>query len=875
MTITRRKFLKGSAATGGGLVASRFLLGELETLVKAPPGAVTALVEDEWVPTTCWIGKQECGLLARRIGGRVVKFEGHPGHPRNRGKLCPKGMAQIMAVYDPNRVKAPLVRTNEKGVPGKWRQATWDEALELVADRITEARKKDPRLLIWQKGRSKAGSFYDKAFVKASGATKLHHGGFCSDAGYRACEYTIGLHGVLHPDFRHARYVLAWGWNATGAGGNKLCWITWPRQLVAAKERGMKIVAVDPRLRGAAHHADTWLPIRPATDLALALALCHELIEQGTVDREYLKRHTNAPFLVREDGTFLRAMVAPPGGETDAAEEPTEAKIGKEIVWDTATRSAVPFDTEGVEPALEGEFIVAGEKVKPSFELLKAHLAQHTVEWAAEVCGLPAEKIRQVAQDLGENAQIGSTIEVDGLELPYRPVAIMAYHMAQQENGFQAVRAMLMVSMLLGSVGAVGGQRSDFTWKLHKNFEKLDHIEIKDPPYNIYLKDSKFFPINSNNSSLSAWVMLDPERYGVDYTPEVLLLHMCNPLAAFPDQSTFMEAYKKFKFVAAIDPWLSKTADLFADVVLPAATIEKYEGPMGVSDQYTDATALRIPPMEPLFDSRGDIDIYLDLCEKAGILHGEGGYLDEVNKALKLEGDHALPLDGRPSVRDIFDHWAKTQGIEEGVAYFEEHGVREKGPVPATTYYGYGTEVPFGGVRHRLYGESLLRYQEEMRAKGAEEVYWRDYTPLPTWRSPTMDESPSAYDLYLISYKKVEFKQSRASHIPLLAELTAGQCVDINPSAADARGIDDGDEVWVESQNAVTGETRRIKVTARHRESIRPDTVAMAHHFGEAIRHPWSRGQGPTANTLFFTGEGYVANTADQSFHVKVRVTKA
>jgi len=97
--------------------------------------------------------------------------------------------------------------------------------------------------------------------------------------------------------------------------------------------------------------------------------------------------------------------------------------------------------------------------------------------------------------------------------------------------------------------------------------------------------------------------------------------------------------------VAAIDPWLSRTADLFADVVLPAATIEKYEGPLNATDQYTDAVTLRIPPMEPLFQLRGDIDIYLDLCEKADILYGPDGYLSEINTALKLKQPYALPVD--------------------------------------------------------------------------------------------------------------------------------------------------------------------------------------------------------------------------------------
>ncbi len=854
MKISRRTFVKGAAAAGGAAVAARVVPRGLETLVAAPR-TTAAGVAEEWVPTTCWIGKQDCGMLARRINGRVVKLEGHPGNPLNRGTLCPKGVAQVIAVYDPHRVRAPLIRTNVKGAPGRWRQATWDEALDLVARRIREVRAKDPKLLVWQKGRSKAKAFYDEAFVKASGATKLHHGAFCSDAGYRACEYTVGVHGVLHPDFRHTRYLLAWGWNATNAGGNQLCWITWPQQLVAARERGLKVVVIDPRLRGAGPFADEWLPIRPGTDMALALALCHELVRQGTIDRDYLTRYTNAPFLVQEDGFFLRID-------------------GKEQVWDAARSAARPADAHGVTPALEGEFAVGGRKVRTAFHVFREHLAAYSPEWAAEVCGIPAEAIRRVARELGEEARIGSSTVVDGVTLPYRPVAIMAYHVSQQELGFQTLRAMLLVMMLLGAVGAAGGQRIDVGgWKLHENFEKLDHIEIKDPPYNIYLKDSKYFPINSNNSSLVARVMLNPEKYGVKDLPEVLIVHMANPLLSFASQPDLMESYKKFKFVAVIDPWLSETADYFADVVLPAATIEKYEGPSKANDQYTDGVSLRLPPMPPLFQSRGDIDIYLDLCEKAGILYGKGGYLDHLNQALKLKPPYLLPLDRKPTTRSIFDRWARSEGIAEGVAYFEKHGAKVKGPIPPDKAYGYAAHPTFGGVRHRLYGEALLRYQKEMRGRGVSPLYWQDYTPLPTWRRPTMEESPDSYDLYLISYKMIEFKQSRSSFIPLLAELAPKQRLDINPRTARQRGIRNDEEVWVESHNAITGETRRLRVPVHYTEAIRPDTVGLPHHYG-MWTHPWAKGQGPTANALFFTGEGYVANTADQSFHVKVRVYK-
>jgi formate dehydrogenase major subunit len=137
-----------------------------------------------------------------------------------------------------------------------------------------------------------------------------------------------------------------------------------------------------------------------------------------------------------------------------------------------------------------------------------------------------------------------------------------------------------------------------------------------------------------------------------------------------------------------------------------------------------------------------------------------------------------------------------------------------------------------------------------------------------------MNSSPSEYDLYLISYKLIEHKQSRTSMNPLLAEVSGPQRLDVNPAAAAARGIAEGDEVWVESHNAVTGETARIRTVARLTETIRPDVVGMPHHFG-TWAHPGTGALGPSPNSIFPTGEGYIANTADQSFHVKVRIYRA
>ncbi len=110
--------------------------------------------------------------------------------------------------------------------------------------------------------------------------------------------------------------------------------------------------------------------------------------------------------------------------------------------------------------------------------------------------------------------------------------------------------------------------------------------------------------------------------------------------------------------------------------------------------------------------------------------------------------------------------------------------------------------------------------------------------------------------------------------VPLLNELAPQQGLEINPKTAKDRGIKDGSEVWVESHNAVTDKTRKRKTRARYLESIRPDTVCLPHHYGFWV-NPITEDQGPTTNTLFYSGEGYVSNTADQSFHVKVKVYKA
>jgi len=92
-----------------------------------------------------------CGILVRRKDGLAVEIKGNPEHPNNKGKVCGKAFAGLMSLYSPYRVKTPLKRTNPEkgiGVDPSWKQISWDEALDSVAERLRKIRADDPRKLI-------------------------------------------------------------------------------------------------------------------------------------------------------------------------------------------------------------------------------------------------------------------------------------------------------------------------------------------------------------------------------------------------------------------------------------------------------------------------------------------------------------------------------------------------------------------------------------------------------------------------------------------------------------------------------------------------------------------------------------------------------
>src|SRR3990172_19116 len=364
----------------------------------------TRAAEDRWVPSVCSICYSQCSVLCHVVDGRLVKIEGNPASPVGSGRLCGKGASGIMVQYDPNRLTAPLMRTNPEkgiGVDPKWKEISWDQALEIVVEKLREVREDNPMKLFTQGTTTMSTTFrrVRLAFQTAFGTSNNWAAGGGLHCGNGA--HVFG--GLMHaswsivPDFQLCNYALYFGASKGHAAGHVA---NQNAQLAAdARARGMKMVVVDPMCGHAAGKATEWVPIRVGTDAALALAMVNLLLnEYGLFDAEYLKYKTNASYLITPEGTYAR-----------------DTETNKPLVWDCAARAAKTWDDPTIaDLGLEGEYQVDGTTCRPAFVLLKEHLRKYTPELASQVTTVPAKTIRRLAKEFGEAARVGSTIVIDG-----------------------------------------------------------------------------------------------------------------------------------------------------------------------------------------------------------------------------------------------------------------------------------------------------------------------------------------------------------------------------------------------------------------------------------------------------------------------------
>ena len=126
--------------------------------------------EDKWIHSACEMCYSSCGILVHRVNGVVVKIQGDPDCPNNRGKLCAKGESGLISLYDPDRVKTPLRRTNPQkgyGVDPKWERISWEEALTIITDELKKVREDDPRKLAFAEWDIAIHDFINRSWMSA------------------------------------------------------------------------------------------------------------------------------------------------------------------------------------------------------------------------------------------------------------------------------------------------------------------------------------------------------------------------------------------------------------------------------------------------------------------------------------------------------------------------------------------------------------------------------------------------------------------------------------------------------------------------------------------------------------------------------------
>jgi thiosulfate reductase / polysulfide reductase chain A len=243
------------------------------------------------IPTMCLNCSTVCGMIAKVHKGRILKLEGNPKDPNSRGKLCAKGQAAINMVEDPDRITFPMKRVGPRG-SGQWEKITWDEAISSIVERLRPLRWEGrPEELVLLYGRDRTNGFLER-FTDAFGTPhKLGHRGLCSLNKRMAIKAAIGDTDWDTPDLANSRYILNFGSNFYEAHQGHVGMM---QRAAEAKRKGAYMVTFDVRLSNTAAASNEWIPIFPATDGLVALAIGHVILKENLQDTAFLVNRTNA-----------------------------------------------------------------------------------------------------------------------------------------------------------------------------------------------------------------------------------------------------------------------------------------------------------------------------------------------------------------------------------------------------------------------------------------------------------------------------------------------------------------------------------------------------------------------------------------------------
>ncbi len=792
MKVSRRDFLKVTAAAGtmatvGMPSLNAFAMDAKKKLLGEYPG--------EWLPTTCQGCTTWCPAEVFVQDGRAVKVKGNRYSQQNEGSLCPKGHISLQQLYDPDRVKVPMKRTNPKkgrGVDPKFVPITWDEALDTIAEKMMELRRAgETEKFLLMRGRytymrDTIYSALPKVFGSPNG---ISHSALCAEAEKFGAYYTHGLWGYRDYDLDKSKYVLIWG--ADPLSSNRMIPATIKRFGDVLDKA--TVVVVDPKLNSSAAKAHEWLPIVPGTDGALASAIAHEILVSGLWHKEFVGDFKDGKNRFRKGATV----------EEDSFEEKNTNGLVK---W------------------------------------WNIELKDKDAAWAEKVTGLDRKQVMRVASGLGKAAP--NVIIWQG------PGACMHVRGAYSAMGVEAL------SGLLGSVDNEGGSMDaskipvnkipkfdgyqDELSKKHSKFKKIDQRGTK--AYPAIAKGKSGGGVVTNNVA-SAMLTKDP------YEIKVAIGYMNNFVFSSTGAQRWEKALEQLPFLAHITTHASEMTQ-YADIVLPSTItmFEKLGYVKTKANGYATCT-LVLPVVKPLWALRTDeTEIPWDLAVK----FKEKGFPnlhDYFRKEFKDPETGKEPTNGlefteynlKIQTAPLWDGKKDVGGDTiKGWAEFRKRGMWNSDRYKYKSRWG-----KFKTKTHKFefFSETLKEALEKHAKKHNTDVdnimEVTNYTArgdlcfVPHYEPPFRYGDEKEYPFVFIDYKSRLNREGRSQNASWYQEFKhvdigdAGwdDVLKINPADAGKLGIKDGDMVKVSS---VTGSYR---LKAKLWEGLRPGTVTKC--FGQ------------------------------------------
>lgn len=740
-SVSRRSFVKSAAATAGSAVFLGSMLSGCSSQDEEGPAGDSPVVEDEVYSGGCRGNCfQDCHINYIVRDGKVVRTEMAPFPEEKYNRICMKGLSLPERIYSPTRVLHPLKRVGERGA-GEWEELTWDEAIEIICSTWKDLiATYGPASIGFSRSAGSKSSVnnYIAALQNAIGATPLE---MTFDCHWRnAAKFAFGetkpaCNGNDLTYLKDAKTILIWGANVTDSQVQQWHFVA------DAKEAGATLVCIDPLYSGTAAKSDIWVPIRPCSDGALAMAMMNIVLEKGWEDLDYLKASTVAPLLVKsDDGTYLR--------NSDLGGEATED--GKDfIVWDEdAGTHGLVGDVEN--PALHGSFEIEGVEVRTAYDLLLEAVAKYTPEYASEICDVPVETMYQITELYAAN----------------KPSSIyVLFGFDRYGNGYYSYTGVLALGMLTGNIGKPGASCGFYRPSVPVNGDVL--------------KKESWPGASPKITSVKLPEIAESGYSGETPVPlRSLFIARCNFLSTYPGRLDMIEAFDKLDLVVYCDMRMTDTAR-YADIILPVCEwceCMDFHGPT-VMFPYTH---LQEKAVEPLGESKSDFDIVNLIAEGMGISEWFDWTIEEFLSDYlgkehfdKLLADKTAPCswyDGNPVVFAADGTFPTATGRAQ--FYFED----PINPIPPSTWY-CGGELSYGQTRE----------PEKMRLP-----YWEP--PIEAWHENPLFEK---YPIIMQCEHSKWHTQSQFGYVKTLRELDGGPMVRMSAEDAAARGISEGDIVRV------------------------------------------------------------------------------